>query len=238
MCEIKKHVVGELARKVYDDVLADAATSVGASLGKAVRTSLRPVDGLFWTVDQAFDWIAETVSRKFAHQGTTERDIHAAPVELTVRTLSALQTIGPLPDAMLRNMFANILAAGMTSSKRVHPSYVETLRQLVSDDCRLLSIVAWGPETPFSALGTPYDACSAPLRGVRYPLAQDFFDSETTLIYAADNLKRLGIIEEERHEIERPDRSPSKEVASIAHAYFDGLEVGKQPPARRGYFEK
>jgi len=224
MCDIKKHVAGELAGKVYDHVLANAATSLGESLTKAVRTSLRPVDGLFWTIDQAFDWMAETLSRKFACQERTESDIHPPPVEVTIRTLSALQTIGPLPNSMLRNMFANILAAGMMGDKGVHPSFVETLRQLVSDECKLLAIVAWGPETVYSVLGTPYDACPLSLRGVRYPLTEKVFDSERTLIDAADNLKRLGIVEEKRHEIDDPQESPSKEIAPVAHAYFDELK--------------
>lgn len=198
--------------------------SVGTSLNKIVRTSLRPVDGLFWTIDQAFDWVSEAVTRKFTYNSIAESEILSPPIEVTIRTLSALQTVGPLPDPMLRNMFANILASGMMKERGVHPSFVETLRQLVSDECKLLSVVASEPETPYSVLCTlPWDQCPPSLRGVDYPLAKSVFDSETILIDSADNLKRLGIIEEKRHEIDDPTSSPSKETASIAHAYFSEL---------------
>lgn len=226
MSDIKKDVVGKLVGKVYEDVLSESAKAVGTSLGKAVRTSLRPVDGLFWTIDQAFGWVSETLTRKFTYEKRTELDIHPPPLEVTIRTLSALQTIGPLPNPMLRNMFANILASGMLGDDAVHPSFVETLRQLVSDECKLLSVVAWDTETPYSVVTTMEWGERPPAyrKGVYYPLAKKIFNSETILINAADNLKRLGIVEEKRHEIDDPQNSPSKEVASIAHTYFAELE--------------
>jgi hypothetical protein len=225
-------LVPKLASKVYDDVVSGSARAVGESLENAVRTALRPVDGLVWTVNQGFDWVAHAISKKLGKHDSLEAELAHPPIELTMRVLLGLQTSGALPNKTLRGMFANILATSMTSDEAIHPAYAEVLRQMVTDECKLISILAWSHEQPYSLLVQPFDKAGTEHQGVHYPLCdQGVFKTQRQLISAADNLKRLGVLVEARHEIEDPTSSPSKEVAGTVRPYFEKLQV-KDPAVK------
>ena len=213
-------LVPKLASKIYDDVVSGRAQAIGESLENAVRTALRSVDGLVWTVNQGFDWVAHSISKKLDKHHSPEEKLAQPPIELTMRVLLGLQTCGALPDK------TNILATSMTSDEAIHPAYVEVLRQMVTDECKRLAIVAWFHEKPYSLIVQPFNDAGTELRGVHYPLCdQGVFKTQQQLINAADNLKRLGVLEEARHEIEGPTSSPSKEVAATVRPYFEKLQA-------------
>jgi hypothetical protein len=132
-----------LVAKVYDDALSPTARAVGESLAKVVKASLRPVDGLVWTMNRSFDWVAARVTSHFEAQKALPENITAAPVEILSRVLFGLQLAGPYPDPLPRNMFAHLLALSMTkdASRKAHPAFAEMLRELVPDEARLIAVI-------------------------------------------------------------------------------------------------
>ncbi len=138
-----------LVNKVYGDALSPATRAVGETLGNAVRASLRPVDGLVWTLNKSFDWVAARVTAHFEREQVSPEDVTSAPVEILGRVLLGLQLAGPCPDPLPRNMFAHLLGASMTekTDRKVHPAFVEILRQLVPDEARLVAVITSRPTT-------------------------------------------------------------------------------------------
>jgi len=133
----------EIVPKAYDDVLSPAAKAVGESLEKTVRMALRPVDGIVWTCDRAFDWVQQKVTVHFADHRIPPEDIISPSVEMIGRVLVGLQIAGPADDPLPRNMFAKLLASSMTRGniQETHPAFAEILRQLVPDEARLLAVL-------------------------------------------------------------------------------------------------
>ncbi|MBM4043738.1 MAG: DUF4393 domain-containing protein [Planctomycetes bacterium] len=131
-----------LIEKVYEDVLSPAAKAVGKTLGSAVRAALRPVDGVVWSLDRAFDWVAARVTALLDSRSIPAATIRPPPIEIEGRVLTALQVVGPGPDPTLRNMFAALLASSMRQEDygECHPSFPEILRQLTTDEARILCI--------------------------------------------------------------------------------------------------
>jgi len=142
MATKKSSATEKLLPRVYDDAVSPAAKEVGKTLAKAVRTSLRPVNGVIWTFDQAFDWVSERVSAFLAHEGVKSRRVTPPPIEIEGRVLAGLQIAGPADD-VLRNMFAALIGNAMNSdaSDRVHPAFVEMLRQITPVEARLLAVL-------------------------------------------------------------------------------------------------
>jgi len=99
-----------LAPKIYDDALSPAAKVVGQSLESVVRTALRPIDGLVWSLDKAFDWVARKVTDHFETRQTPLEDVVPPTIEMAGRILLGLQIAGPADDPLPRNLFAKLPA--------------------------------------------------------------------------------------------------------------------------------
>ncbi len=205
----------EVVSKAYDDAVSPAARTVGRSLEGVVRTALRPVDGVVWTLDQAFDWIARRVTASLSRRGVEESDVIRPPAELEARVLRGLQIAGPLPDPTLRQMFAELLATSMqpNSSTLAHPAFAETLAQLVPDEARLMCVLGSRPfslvhlraETGCTRKPTEsttylgYDSGLPRFRLEWRPLESEArMEVPMHLAYYLENLGRLGLAETAR----------------------------------------
>lgn len=146
MSEIEEttNAVAEICKAVpiYQDAVQPAAKQIGQSLetiAKTVNLALSPVSGLVWGGEKIKDWVSTKVAEKL-------RDV---PPENIVSPRP--NVAGPLLESMrytgheeaLRDMYANLLASSMNknTSHRAHPSYVEVIKQLTSDEARLLSYI-------------------------------------------------------------------------------------------------
>lgn len=135
--EAAKGVV-QLVDRAYDDLLSGVARETGKALtlvGRAVNVTLAPLRGLIWTAEEACSWIESKVAERLDAKGVTEPQTPPPSLYLPV-----VQGVAVAGTEDLRGMYANLLATAMdpATAHLAHPGFVEVLRQICTDEARLL----------------------------------------------------------------------------------------------------
>lgn len=133
--------VSEIVDKVslYQDALQPGAREVGKAgqtLMRAVNACLMPLEGLVWGFEQVRDFVQERVARKLEHVPVA--DIQSPKASIAVPAIAALRYTGA--ETELAELFANLLATSMVkgSAHQAHPGFVEVIKNLCSDEARIL----------------------------------------------------------------------------------------------------
>ena len=126
---------------LYDDAIQPAAKQVGKSLetlSKAINIALLPVSGLVWGYEKIDAWLTARLAQKLNHVSISK--IVSPFPQIAGPSLEALRFIAH--DDTLRELFANLLATSMDSSimHLAHPSYVEILKNLCTDEAIILKL--------------------------------------------------------------------------------------------------
>jgi hypothetical protein len=126
---------------VYQDTLQPAAKQIGSTLEtvtKAVNIVLFPIRGLVWGYEQIESFVTKSVSEKL--KNVPEENIVTPPPSIAGPVFEALRFSGE--DIDLRELYTNLLASAMDNSTQylVHPGYVEILKNLCSDEAKLLQV--------------------------------------------------------------------------------------------------
>lgn len=136
-------VVDKIVPDVYNDGLKPAISETGkmvALVPQAINAALAPLRQ--WIAKREYN-VEETkklLELKLAKVGTE----HIVPPEPYV-AVPALQSISYSMDSKeLRNLYANLLARSMTDTEKekVHPSFVEIIRQLTPEEAKILKLFA------------------------------------------------------------------------------------------------
>lgn len=134
--------LGELVPEVYHDMLQPAARQIGdglATIAKAVRISLAPLEAGIWGYEQIKEWLSIRVTRILADRKT--KKIETPPLSIAGPLILQLFFAKNEPD--LRELYASLLASTMDSSNTVaHPSFVSIIQQLTSDEAKILRHLA------------------------------------------------------------------------------------------------
>lgn len=128
---------------VYDDLLQPAARELGKNLhtvSKVVTVSLAPVRGLVYGFEQIEKYLRESLTRKLAN--TPPENIESPPVKVAGPVFEAMRFC--TEDEELKEMFSNLLANSMDkeTKSRAHPAFVEVLKNLSSDEAKILNYIA------------------------------------------------------------------------------------------------
>ncbi|MHB2246696.1 DUF4393 domain-containing protein [Pseudomonas fitomaticsae] len=124
---------------IYDDMLQPAAKQIGKTLEtvcKAVNLALAPVSGLVWGYEQFQTFIDTKVADRLkdipAEEIITPKPNVAGPA------IEALRYTGH--ETSLADMYANLLATAMNQkvASGAHPAFVEFIKQLTSDEAKLI----------------------------------------------------------------------------------------------------
>ncbi|AGF78778.1 hypothetical protein UWK_02237 [Desulfocapsa sulfexigens DSM 10523] len=144
---MEEKVIKSLIPKIYDDVVHGAAKEFGNTLTEAIKVTLRPVSGLISTVDKTFDWVESAIEQKFKNERKDPSTIVSPEPEMAIRVIQGLQSTINAEDPLPRTMFVNLLAGNMDQEKidTTHPAFAEVLKNLVSDECRIFSVIASSP---------------------------------------------------------------------------------------------
>lgn len=134
---------------VYQDTIQPAAKEIGKSLetvSKTVNIALAPIKALVWGYEKIEDFISTRVSEKL--QNVPEKNIITPKPEIAGPTIEALRFTGHNEE--LRELYANLLATSMDKNTlhKAHPSYVEVIKGLSTDEARLLKIFINGGFQP------------------------------------------------------------------------------------------
>jgi hypothetical protein len=250
----EKEIISKLAHLFYKDALSGSVSVVGESLKEIVKTSLRPVEGVVWSVNKAFDWITDVVIRRFKKQNTDLNKIKSPPIELEGKIIIELQTAGPSEDPMLRNLFAALLSNFMNKDNPAyHPAYFEFLRQILPDEGKLISLLTskpifildgnisceWEPKIQKTKKGyVEYNWQKHIPKKFLYKLSGitteiNLLHSDNIEIYLA-NLRRLGIIEigeyKGYHELTKLKNELRDYSQSLEYCISSVIEMRKNQP--------
>jgi hypothetical protein len=188
--------LGELVPEVYRDMLQPAAQQVGdglATIAKAVKISLAPLEAGIWGYEQIKEWLSLRVTRILADRNIMK--IREAP--LSIAGPLVFQLIFAKDEPELKELYASLLASTMDSSDSVaHPSFVTIIQQLTSDEAKILIYIAqFQEEWPYISEDSRGEGEAIELvrqkfkswcekAGVRFPERSDSY---------LDNLVRLRI---------------------------------------------
>lgn len=123
---------------VYQDVVQPSAKEVGSVLGRTVHMALAPLRTLVWGFEKIEEHCLSSVTDKLKDI-PPEKIITPKP-HIAIPTIEALRYTGDEP--LLRGMFTKLLATSMVSdsAQDAHPAFVETIKNMVPDEARLVSL--------------------------------------------------------------------------------------------------
>lgn len=194
------HEAAHIAGKVYDDGMHPAVQEAGKTLAllpQVVNAMLAPLQ--IWIANKEYN-VAETkklLEQKLSRVGAE----HIVTPDAYV-AVPAMQAISYFMDSKeLRNLYANLLARSMvdTEKDKVHPAFVEIIKQLSPDEARLISSLIDVDSVPLIDIHRVVNnegGFLIRLRNFTY-LADNICDRHDPIDIAEyiDNLCRLRIIE-------------------------------------------
>jgi hypothetical protein len=192
--EMTKDVVPE----VYKDGLQPAVKELGKSLhtvSKVVNIALSPISAMVWGYDRIAKYIETSISIK-----VSEENIQTPDPSIAVPAVEALRYSAHNDD--LREMFSNLLATSMdkTTSFKAHPSFVEIIKQINSDEAKIIKLFNDDMSKSLLKLrvydvNSPVNAYAEPLVNFsNLPYEADCLYPELGPSYI-ENLERLGLIQ-------------------------------------------
>jgi len=185
---------------IYQDAIQPSAQQIGKSLEtitKTVNIALAPIKALVWGYEQVEQFISSKVTEKL--RGIPEENIITPIPQIAGPAVEALRYTGH--DVNLRELFANLLANAMDkeTAHSVHPSYVEIIKNISSDEAILLSAFITTKVYPIININSKYKDIKKGYRLI-YP-KYSHIDKIISLtrpdlipVYV-DNLCRLGVLE-------------------------------------------
>jgi len=128
---------------VYQDVLQPAARQIGTALEtvtKTIHIALAPISALVWGYEQIKDFVSTKVAEKL--KDVPPEKIRTPDPTVAGPALESLKYTGHKED--LRELYANLLANAINidTAKSAHPGFVDIIRNLTSDEARVLRFLA------------------------------------------------------------------------------------------------
>ncbi|MBU2923356.1 DUF4393 domain-containing protein [Colwellia sp. 1_MG-2023] len=127
---------------VYEDAIQPVAKETGKVLqtvGRTVNAALLPVRGLVWGIEQIEEFVHSKVSKKL--ESTPVENICTPDPAVAGPALESLRYTGHKES--LSELYANLLASAMDkeTAKTAHPGFVEIIRNMSSDEAKLLEYI-------------------------------------------------------------------------------------------------
>lgn len=131
--------IKEIAPKVYEDLLQPSVQELGQGLvvvAKAISVSLAPLEATVWGYERIKEWLSIKLTKKLASKDPST--LQTPP--LIVAGPALMNLAFAYDEAGLREMYVNLLSTSMDKfeSEKAHPSYVQIIQQLSSDEAKIL----------------------------------------------------------------------------------------------------
>jgi hypothetical protein len=134
---------------LHDRALGKAADEFGkeiAPLGReiadvtarTVRLALRGLSDVITGAERIYDWMEAALIKRL--KDVPENELAPPSARIALPALQGAVFASEEPEAPIREMFANLIAKDMTKQGKrdVHPSFVEIVKQLSTDDAKVL----------------------------------------------------------------------------------------------------
>ena len=217
---------------VYDDLLSPAARELGdglATIAKAVKISLAPIEAAVWGYERIREWLSVRVTSILAERRA--REIQPPPLSVAGPLMVQMLFASEEPD--LKEMYAKLLATSMdgATSNDAHPSFVTVIQQLTPDEARILHHLGslnekwpcWtGDQESFELQTAMRQVCFE--AGVTDPLKADLY---------VENLLRLRILRHftgsvsEYHPSERNNFGEGPSVSTKQDEFIEMTPYGR-----------
>lgn len=133
------NVTKELAPKIYDDGLQPAVREIGKGLGtlaSTINVALAPINWMVYGFEIIDKQVKLALQEKLSN--ILPEKISTPDASIVVPAYEALRC--SLDKETLKEMYINLIASSMIEDKKnsVHPAFVEIIKQLSSQDAKLL----------------------------------------------------------------------------------------------------
>ncbi|KAA0958274.1 DUF4393 domain-containing protein [Planococcus sp. ANT_H30] len=125
---------------VYEDMLQPATQELSKGfvvVAKTVNMALAPLSALVWGYDKISNYLDSSIAKKL--EGVPEENIISPDPSVAGPAIEALRFSGE--NENIREMFSELLATAMNRETAVqaHPSFVEIIKQLSTDEAKIIS---------------------------------------------------------------------------------------------------
>lgn len=194
---------------VYKDAIQPAAKEVGkalTTLAKTVNLALAPLSGLVWGYEQVGEYLTNRLSQIL--KDTPPEKVVAPDPSIACPAIEQLRITAGKPD--LREMYAKLVASAMCldNVSMAHPAFVETIKQMTSDEAKIMALLADRRFLPQPIVTLTYDLDDSRFPGGMYLTRQRNVSLLTVEAGCSslqpgptclDNLARLRLIRLEEH---------------------------------------
>lgn len=127
---------------VYQDLAQPAVQEIGKglhTLSKVIHIALAPVSAAVWGYEKISNYVQNSLEKKL--ENVPPENIIPPDISVAGPALEALRFVGDKEE--LREMFSKLLSTSMNSeiNKFAHPSFVEIIKQLSSDEAKILKSI-------------------------------------------------------------------------------------------------
>ena len=139
--EVGKKALSETT--IYEDAFQPLAKQTGKALetvGKAINMALSPLAATIWGYEKISYYLSQKLEQKLAN--VPAEDIQTPKANVAVPIIEGMRNVSE--DENLQELYANLLANAM-NKKYAHgvlPSFAEIIKNLTSDEAKLLSLFA------------------------------------------------------------------------------------------------
>lgn len=184
-------------KEAYNDLVQPTLSTVGKALQGVTRVALAPISALVWGYDKIADYIDVALPQYFEKRKIKKERIISPDPEIAVPIIESMRYTSHKEE--LRKMFINLLGASMNKDCiDEHPSFVYIIKQLSSDECKILKYLVSDNIMPMLKIciedtenggkrdATPYFSDIGYISSCLYPRKFPEY---------LDNLHRLGLVE-------------------------------------------
>ena len=200
MCD-KKTFGSELAKQIpvkdiYNDLAHPTLSTIGQALQGITRIALAPVSALIWGYDKISDYLDVAIPEYFVKRKIKKENIVTPDPSIAVPLIEAMRYTSHKPE--LREMFTNLLGASMNSETYdEHPAFVEIIKQLCSDECKMMKYLYADPKMPILKMRMKLDTdgeidVTSYFSDICY---RSMCEHPSKFPEYLDNLHRLGLVE-------------------------------------------
>lgn len=222
----------------FGNEISPAGKEIGHTIKNAIILALKPIQFSIWAFDKVEQFIISRLPDKLKDISPeniiTPKFLIAAPI------IQYLRYIPDEPD--LAELFLNLLASSMDKDKHkeIHPSFAEILKQITSDEAKMLKILSNGEGFPkvklnFETGPNKFSTIFRTFTTICYEAKCDI--PENTQEYI-DNLVRLGLVEvlNETYIIGDPRYDEFEKHPVVAVEVENIVKLGYSPKFFRGLF--
>jgi hypothetical protein len=141
----KENFCGELAKNlpikaIYDDLAHPVLSTVGQTLQGVTKIALAPITGMVWGYDKIAAYLDTAIPEYFAKHKIPKEKIKTPDPSIAVPIIGAMTYTSHKTE--LKSMFTNLLGASMNEDVvDEHPAFVEIIKQLCTDECKILDVL-------------------------------------------------------------------------------------------------